>query len=90
MLGALNNLLDASRMQENGIDISALLEKYNLIGQQLLKRNALAAYFIDKGLATDAMDEETGLMRNELIDGISDKINRLADDLFDLESASNE
>ena len=90
VLGTLNNLLDANRLQENGIDVSALLEKNNLIAQQLLRRDDFAAYFIDKGLVTDAMDEETGLIRNELIDGASDKINRFADELFDLECMNNE
>ena len=90
ILGTLNNLLDANRLQEKGIDVSALLEKNSLIAQQLLRRDDFAAYFIDRGFVTDAMDEETGLIRNELIDGASDKINRFADELFDLERANNE
>lgn len=90
ILGTLNNLLDANRLQENDIDVSALLEKNNLIAQQLLRREDFAAYFIDKGFITDAMDKETGLIRNELIDGASDKINRFADELFNLECLNNE
>ena len=86
ILGALNNLLDANRLQENGVDISALLKKNNLIKQQLLRHSDFAAHFIDKGVAKNAMDEETGLVKNELIDGASDKINRLADEIFALEN----
>ena len=90
ILGALNNLLDANRLQENGVDISALLKKNNLIKQQLLRHSDFAAHFIDKGVAKNAMDEETGLVKNELIDGASDKINRLADEIFALECANDE
>ena len=37
-----------------------------------------------------AMDNETGMIRNELIDGASDDINSLADKLLDLERRSEE
>ena len=87
ILGALNNLLDANMLQEKGVDISVLLKKNNLIRHQLLRSNDFEAYFIDNGLAVNAVDEETKLIKNELIDGASDKINRFADELFELECA---
>lgn len=85
ILGAMNNLLDIKRLADKGVEVSRLLEENGLIGSQLLNRKEFAAYFVDNGTITDAMDEENGLIRNEMIDGASDVINRLADEIFDLE-----
>ena len=89
ILGAMNNLLDIKRLADKGVDVSRLLEENGLIGSQLLTRNEFAAYFVDNGTIEDAMDEETGLIRNEMIDGASDRINRLADEIFALESGND-
>lgn len=85
ILGTLSNLLDASRMNDEGYNISHLLEKENLTSGQLLKRSDFSAYFVDGGNLQNAIDSENGLIRNELIDGASDKINGFADDLMYLE-----
>lgn len=85
ILGTLSNLLDARRMLDEGYNISKLLEKENLTVAQLLKCSDFSAYFVDGGELKDAVDSENGLIRNELIDGASDKINGFADDLMYLE-----
>ena len=90
ILGSFNNLLDVERVRRNGMDISMLLKEYGLIDAQLLHREGFDAYFVHDGIVEDAIDEETGLIRNELIDGASDAINRFADKLFDLESEHDE
>ncbi len=90
ILGAMNNLLDIKRLEDKGVRVSRLLEENGLIGLQLLHRKEFAAYFVDKGTITDAMDSESGLIRNEMIDGASDQINRLADEIFALECGNDE
>ena len=90
ILGALNNLLDINRLANKGINIANILETNGLLGAQLLNRKEFVAHFVDGGSIEDAMDEETGLIRNEMIDGASDKINRLADEIFALECANDE
>ena len=49
------------------------------------KRSDFLAFFVDGGEIHEAIDSENGLVRNELIDGASDKINGFADDLLYLE-----
>lgn len=90
ILGAMNNLLDIKRLADKGVEVSRLLEENGLIGSQLLNRKEFAAYFVDNGTITDAMDEENGLIRNEMIDGASDRINRLADKIFALECGNDD
>ena len=85
ILGTLSNLLEAQRMIDEGYNIFDLLEKENLTSAQLLKRADFSAYFVDGGKLQNAIDEENGLIKNELIDGASDKINGFADDLMYLE-----
>lgn len=85
ILGTLSNLLDARRMMDEGYNISKLLEKENLISTQLLRRTDFSAYFVSDGTVNNAVDDENGLIKNELIDGASDKINGFADDLMYLE-----
>ena len=85
ILGTLSNLLEAQRMIDEGYVLSNLLEKENLTSAQLLKRTDFSAYFVDGGKLQNAIDEENGLIKNELIDGASDKINGFADDLMYLE-----
>lgn len=85
ILGTISNLLDAQRMKAMGYDISHIMEKENLTSFQLLKSSDFSAYFVDNGELYDAVDSENGLIRNELIDGASDKINGFADELMYLE-----
>ncbi|MBR6013864.1 MAG: AAA family ATPase [Selenomonadaceae bacterium] len=85
ILGTLSNLLDTRRMMDEGYNISKLLEKENLIPTQLLRQTDFSAYFVSDGTVSNAVDDENGLIKNELIDGASDKINGFADDLMYLE-----
>ena len=85
ILGTLSNLLDARRMADEGYNITRLLERENLTATQLLKQSDFSAYFVSDGTVDNAVDEENGLIKNELIDGASDKINGFADDLMYLE-----
>ena len=85
ILGTLSNLLDAQRLMDEGYNISSLLEKENLTSAQLLRHSDFSAYFVDNGTLQNAVDEDNGLIKNELIDGASDKINGFADDLMYLE-----
>lgn len=85
ILGTLSNLLDARRMMDEGYNITGLLERENLISAQLLRQSDFSAYFVSDGTVNNAVDDENGLIKNELIDGASDKINGFADDLMYLE-----
>lgn len=85
ILGTLSNLLDAQRLMDEGYNISSLLKKENLTSAQLLRHSDFSAYFVDNGTLQNAVDEDNGLIKNELIDGASDKINGFADDLMYLE-----
>ena len=89
ILGTLSNLLDARRMMNEGYNISELLEKENLTVAQLLQSSDFSAYFVDDGKLYNAVDGENGLIKNELIDGASDKINGFADELFEIERGGN-
>ncbi len=70
---------------DEGYNMSRLLERENLISTQLLKQSDFSAYFVSDGTMNNAVDDENGLIKNELIDGASDKINGFADDLMYLE-----
>ena len=72
-------------MADEGYNITRLLERENLTATQLLKQSDFSAYFVSDGTVDNAVDEENGLIKNELIDGASDKINCFADDLMYLE-----
>lgn len=85
ILGALNNLIDAQRLKSNRFDISKLLKNENLSEDYLIERQNFSAYFVENGEVQDAMDIENGLIRNEMIDDASDKINAFADALFEIE-----
>lgn len=83
ILGALNNVLDARRLLDKGVNVSAIIrdEKIPL----LARKEDLCAYFVDGGGVSDALDEEIGLIKNELIDDASDDINRVTDKLIEAE-----
>ena len=85
ILGTFSNLLDAFRLMSEGYNISGLLEQEFLTSYQLLDSKEFSAYFVSSGELENAVDEENGLIKNELIDGASDKINGFADDLMYLE-----
>ena len=82
ILGALNNILDARRLLDKGVDVSNIIENESI--PLLTRQGDLCAYFVDGGSVSDALDE-LGLIKNELIDGASDDINRVTDKLIEAE-----
>ena len=85
ILGALNNILDVRRLFDAGFqdEILKIVSRENI--PLIDDCNEVSAYFIDDGKILNAIDEDTGLIQNELIDGASDKINQLADQLLMIE-----
>ena len=84
-MGALNNILDVRRLFDAGFqdEILKIVSRENI--PLIDDCNEVSAYFIDDGKILNAIDEDTGLIQNELIDGASDKINQLADQLLMIE-----
>ena len=85
ILGTLNNLTDARRLFDEGYNITRLLEEEQLTIKQLIGKENLSAYFFSNRAVQDATDKENGLIRNEMIDDASDRINDFADALFEIE-----
>ena len=82
ILGALNNILDARRLLDKGVDVSDIIKNERI--PLLTRQGDLCAYFVDGGGVFDALDE-LGLIKNELIDDASDDINRVTDKLIEAE-----
>lgn len=68
ILGAFNNMLYASQLQEGGADASSIVPPLQQLAQE-----KTAAFYLENGFVEKAMEE--GLICNELIDGASDEIN---------------
>ena len=81
-MGALNNILDARRLLDKGVDVSNIIKNEKI--PLLTRQGDLCAYFVDDGSVSDALDE-LGLIKNELIDDASDDINRVTDELIEAE-----
>jgi Uncharacterized conserved protein len=80
VLGSLNNLLYAGQMKEGLQEATGrVIDKRFWISP-----NTFGAWFIRDGMADDCMDAEIGLIRNELIDGISEVINNEYEELFSI------
>ena len=77
MLGTLNTMLYADKIPENRFGDQTVIEKECVLDPQ--RTNAV---HMDNGNTRDAMED--GLILNELIDGISDKINKDNDIVMDL------
>ncbi len=73
ILGSINNLLYANR-----ICGSAELSKLNdiVLPDKRLRFSSLSAYFINHGKAVSCTDDEFECIKNEIIDGASEDINR--------------
>lgn len=73
ILGSINNLLYADRIcgyvDQSELDDLVLPEKR-------LSFSSLSAYFINRGKAVSCTDDEFGCIKNEIIDGASEDINR--------------
>lgn len=84
VLGAVNNQLFASRFEtEKTSEASSILNKVFWISPQ--KFDCL---FVEKGEASNCIDQELNMIDNSVIDGISSVINEQFDKLSDLEFAT--
>ena len=80
VLGAINNLLYAKKIKtrDNTNEINKTV-------QQDIQLDECRAYFIENGEKTDCIDDELGVISNEVIDGASEEINRTFDRLLKIE-----
>lgn len=78
ILGALNNLMYASYISANNTP-----KADSLVSKNKQIKN-YCAYYVDNGKITSCLeDSPEKLIKNEVIDGVSQEINRLYDDLFE-------
>lgn len=85
VLGAFNNLLYADKLSEQNILDKEL--SCTIPANLRLDGKNTQAFFVEKGGIANAIEQETGLIDNELIDGASHDINREYDRLANLEGA---
>lgn len=86
ILGTINNLLYAARLTENYKEqVWKIIDKNKLIFEKDMK-----AFFVSGGTVKSCVDEELGLIQNEVIDGASEKINSEYDALMSLEYSEEE
>lgn len=83
ILGSLNNILDARRLLDKGVDVSNIIKNEKI--PLLTKQEDICAYFVNGGRVYNALDDRIGLIKNELIDDASDDINRVTDKLIEAE-----
>ena len=83
ILGSLNNILDARRLLDKGVDVSNIIKNEKI--PLLTRQEDLCAYFVNGGRVYNALDNRIGLIKNELIDDASDDINRVTDKLIEAE-----
>ncbi len=88
ILGTLNNILDARRLLDKGVDVSQIVTEEKI--PLLASKDEIGAYFVGDSEVVEALDDEIGLIKNELIDDASDVINNVADKLIEAERADNE
>lgn len=80
VLGSVNNLLYAHQVGQKAPDETAKI----IPPEQWLDPDTFAGYFVEDGRARDAVDEETRLFQNEVIDKASENINAAFDALLEL------
>ena len=86
ILGSINNLLFAGQLPE-GCNESA---ERVLDCCLWLKRSDVSGWYISDGTVTDCVDNDVGLIQNELIDNISNVINEDFDKLLSIKTGSEE
>lgn len=80
VLGALNNLIYAAEVYRKKADsMENILKENNLLQEQLISVDTLAAYHVESGCLRSAIDKEEWLIDNSVIDGASSDINQLFD-----------
>jgi energy-coupling factor transporter ATP-binding protein EcfA2 len=83
ILGSCNNLIYASQIAP---DKQALAEK--IINRLLwIKKEHINAWFVRDGNIQNCIDPDTGMVKNELIDEISNDINQEFDELLNIQTA---
>ena len=81
ILGEINNLLYAGNLAKK-----ARAQVNQVIGEyEQMDSSCTSAYYIEKGGLKDIMDEDISLIRNEVIDGISEVINEQNDRLVEID-----
>lgn len=87
VLGSINNLLYAHLLaqlsQENTKNVKRIMDMDKSLSH-------CASYFVNQGKIEKCLDEDSGLIKNETIDGASDEINELFDRLIEIESGELE
>lgn len=85
ILGSFNNMIYASQISS----------KYSNKVYQIINKNKIIdykkanAYFVENGFITDCIDHDINLIKNEVIDGASDKINDENDALYSINMEDN-
>lgn len=82
ILGAANNLLLASSVQNSLTNKSKLFE---IVSQEKIL-DFCVAYYVSNGIIEPCIDRESNLILNEVIDGASETINEISDRLIELEN----
>ena len=81
ILGEINNLLYAGNLAKKARD-----QVNQVIGEnEQIDSSCTSAYYIEEGSLRNIMDEEISLIRNEVIDGISEVINEQNDRLVEID-----
>ena len=86
ILGEINNLLYAGNLADQA------KEQVNCVVAENMQVHSdrTSAYYMDDGRMRDIMDEEIQLIRNSVIDGISDIINDQNEKLVEIDIQSQE
>ena len=81
ILGEINNLLYAGNLAKKARD-----QVNQVIGEnEQIDSSCTSAYYIEEGSLRNIMDEDISLIRNEVIDGISEVINEQNDRLVEID-----
>jgi hypothetical protein len=81
ILSSLNNLIYADILSRRNINIKKIINK-----NMLIDHKKITAYYIENGRLIPIMDKETGLIRSEMIDSVSDFLNDTFEQLFELDN----
>ncbi len=81
ILSSVNNLIYADILSRRNINIEKIINK-----EMLIDHKKIAAYYIENGKLISIMDKETGLIRSEMIDSVSDFLNDTFEQLFELDN----
>ena len=86
ILGAVNNMIYASKIAKKGPSVDIELIKTIIDKRMWIKK--CAAFYVKKGAVIPCIEENGVLIKNEIIDGASEVINNDYDNLYNIEEAS--